>query len=190
MASPRNPERSISPLAPGPPKRALQTRYSAERGHDEEQRRQQPAGAAPPEGRQADAPGPGPLFQQEGGDQEAGEDEEEVDAEIPTLRPADLEVVGDDADDRDAAQAVEGGQVPAGDGGGGGRRRGALVDQGGVGHARSRRHTAAGPPLGRSRRSAAPARKGGSSSAVRSRATSGLPAVTGRGRPAAARTGK
>ena len=94
-----------------------------ERGHDEEERRQQPPGPASPEGGQVDAARADPLLQQERGDQEAGEDEEQVDPEVATLGPPELEVVRHHADDRHAAQAVQGGEVPAGDRGRGRRRR-------------------------------------------------------------------
>ena len=41
-----------------------------------------------------------PLLEQERRDEEPGEDEEEIDTEIATRRPPELEVVGDDADAR------------------------------------------------------------------------------------------
>ena len=92
----------------------------------------------------------------------------------PALGPAELQVVRHDADDRHAAQAVEGGEMPAGDGRRGRRRLG-----------RSCTRVASVTPApggtrpacasGRSRRSPAATRKAGSSSpAVRSKAMRGL----------------
>ncbi len=135
-------------------------------------------------------PDPDPFLEEQGGDQEAGEDEEEVDPEVAPLRPADLEVVGHDPDDRDAAEPVEGGQVAPGDGGRRGGRARAFVDQRGVGHTRSRRHTPAAADAAGDRPEeevgAAREEGGQSSPAVRSRAMRGLRPPTGRGRLAAA----
>ena len=162
-----------------------------QRRHHEEERRQQAAGPAPPERSQVDAAGPDPLLQEERGDQEARQDEEEVDPQIPALGPAELEVVGHDADHCHPAQAVESGQMAARDGRGGRRRLGPLLHEGGVRHTRSRRHTSGAPLVGCRTRSPAVARSAGSSSpAVRSKAMRGLRSPAGRTRLAAACTGK
>ena len=68
--------------------------------------------------------------------------------------------------------------MAAGDRGGGRRHLGPLVDQGGVRHTLSRRQATGLAAVGRSRRSAEPTKKPGSSSpAVRSRAINGLPSL-------------
>ena len=76
---------------------------------DEEERGQEALGPPAPERRQADAARAHPLLEQETRDEEARQDEEEVDPQIAPRRPAELEVVGDDADDGQRPQAVEGG---------------------------------------------------------------------------------
>jgi hypothetical protein len=60
------------------------------------------------------------LREQQGGDQEAGEDEEQIDAEVtPRERPAGMKK--EHAEERYAAQAIERGHVP--EAGAGGQRR-------------------------------------------------------------------
>jgi hypothetical protein len=81
---------------------------------------------------------------EEAGDQVAGEDEEEVDAEVAAGEPT-VEVEGDNAKDRRPAEPIEGGEM-------GGRIRarrsrrvhGAVLLQEGVVPARERRRTSGG----------------------------------------------
>ena len=85
-------------------------------GHHHEQRdggdRQDPAGAAGVEARRS-RPGPGrDLADQQRGDQEAGEDEEDVDADETAGNGLETGVVGDDEQDRQGAQALHVGAVP------------------------------------------------------------------------------
>lgn len=80
-------------------------------GEHDRERRQQPPRAPAPEGEQVDPAVTGPrLLQQQARDEEAGQDEEEVDAEEPAVEMTGVEE--QHAQDGDAAQAVERGDVP------------------------------------------------------------------------------
>jgi hypothetical protein len=102
-----------------------------ERQH-EEQRREQAAGPAGPEAAETDRAGVRDLDEQQRRDQVAGEDEEQVDAEVAAVELAAVEE--QDGDDRGAADAVERAPVrqPSGRGGGirvsRGARRGTIGD--------------------------------------------------------------
>ncbi len=76
--------------------------------HDQHQEEggQQAPGAGQPEGLQFD-PALVDLVEQDVGDQVAAEGEEDADAEQAPFRPVEFEVVEDDAEHRDRAQAVE-----------------------------------------------------------------------------------
>ena len=63
-----------------------------------------------------------PLAHQQGGDEEAGDDEEDVDAEEPAGQPGRVEVEDEHRHDGQGAQPVEAGQPP-GAAGGAGRRQ-------------------------------------------------------------------
>ena len=92
-----------------------------------------------PEAQEPDGPRAAELGQQEGGDQEAREHEEDVDAEEPAAEPAHPTVEQDhehDAEGSDAVQARDGGDRRLWVGGLGLR---SLVDR------RCRRHAATGP---------------------------------------------
>ena len=79
-------------------------------GHQhDEQRRQQPAGPAQPEGRQLDAAPLAVLAEQQAGDQVAGQHVEDVQAEEAALQPPHAEVVAHDDEQGHGPQAVEGG---------------------------------------------------------------------------------
>ncbi len=103
------------------PQRLLLGRHErAVRGHDEQhqhQRGQEPARPAQPERLDGHAAGPGDLLQEQERDQEAGEDEEDVDAEEPGRGPADPAVEEHHGADRDRADPVEGRLVGEGSGG-------------------------------------------------------------------------
>ncbi len=75
--------------------------------HDGDQGRQQASGPAQPELRQVDPAAAGDLAQQQGGDQEAGEHEEDVDPEEAAGQHGRGEVEDQDADDRERADAVQ-----------------------------------------------------------------------------------
>ena len=175
----------------GTPETAVQDEIQAERGHHDEERRQEAPGPSTPEAGQADATGVDPLLQQQRGDEEAGQDEEQVDAQIATRRPTELQVVGHHADHGHAPEAVERRQVPARH-----RRRGARRRlrgrQGVEAHTRSSRLTPA-RPVGRSTRSGATTPSSASPLSplvsVRSSASSGLAWLAGRGRFTAPGTG-
>ena len=65
----------------------------------------EPLGPSPPEGGQADAPRTVPLLEQERRDEESRQHEEKVNPEVAARGPAELEVVGHDADHRHARAA-------------------------------------------------------------------------------------
>ena len=83
------------------------------------------------------------LLEQQRGDEETREHEEQVDAEVPAPRPPQLQVVADDGEDGQCAKPVEGGEVMPGDGSPSRLRLRKLVEQRGVRHGRSTRHTVA-----------------------------------------------
>ena len=172
----------------GGPEMGVQDQVEGERANDEEEGRQQPPRPPSPEGGQVDAAGAAPLLEQQRGDEEARQHEEQIDSEVPTRRPTELEVVRHHPDDGGRAQAVQGRQVLPGDGSRllpGGRQ---LVDEGGVSHGRSTRQTV-GSSVGRTSRStAAAAASGGAAPPVRSSATRG-PGSSGHGRLTASCTG-
>ena len=99
-----------------PAERRVEHDVQRERGQYQEERRQQPPGASPPERDEVDAARAHPLLEQQRGDEESGEDEEQVDAEVAARGPTELEVVGDHGGHRHTAQARERGQLPARDG--------------------------------------------------------------------------
>ncbi len=132
------------------------------RADDQEERGQQTARPATPEGGQADATRARPLLEQQGRDEEPRQHEEQVDPEVATGGPAELEVVRHHADHRHGAQAVERGQVVSGDGRRLRLRARELVHERHVGHVHSIRHTAASSP-GCSSRSGTPASSAGTS---------------------------
>jgi hypothetical protein len=86
-------------------------REERDRAEYEEEGRQQAAGAPAPEVQQVDAPGRLPLREQQARDQEAAEDEERVDAQVPAARPRDVTVVEKDGRDCSGTQPVERGHV-------------------------------------------------------------------------------
>ena len=75
--------------------------------HDEEGRQQSP-GPAQPEGRELDPAPPGELGEQEAGDQVAGQDIEDVQAEEAPLEPPHPEVVAHDDEQGHRPQPVQG----------------------------------------------------------------------------------
>src|SRR5262249_45832995 len=81
------------------------------RDHEEqrEERGEEPARATHPEGLEIDARRGRPLGQEQRRDEVAGEDEEEIDAEVAAAEVA--VVKQEHADDREATQAVEGREV-------------------------------------------------------------------------------
>ncbi len=112
-----------------------------ERGHDhggdgqddrdrDERRRQQAPDAAPVEPDEVDATCPLTLPQQEAGDEEAGDDEEDVDAHEAARDGRQLRMEEEDEEDGDPAQALDVGPEglrPADRSGGRGRRGRALA---------------------------------------------------------------
>ena len=72
---------------------------------------QEPLGPTGPERPQPDPFGRHPLAGQQAGDQEAGEHEEQVDAEIAAVGPVEAEVVRDDPGDGEGPQPIEGREV-------------------------------------------------------------------------------
>ncbi len=95
----------------------VQHQVETQPGHDEEERRQQALGPPGPEVGQIQAAGPHPFLQQQRGDEEPRQDEEEIDAQIAARSPAQLQVVRHHARHGECPQAVECGQMMAGDGG-------------------------------------------------------------------------
>ena len=82
-----------------------------DRGRDEDDEgRQEAAGAAGPEAAEVDAPGDGALAEQERGDEEARHDEEDVDAEEAPGQPRGVEVEEQDRGDGEGPEAVETGR--------------------------------------------------------------------------------
>ena len=79
--------------------------------HHEEQRRQEASGPSRPERDQGDGFGVAKLLDQKGGDEEAREHEEAVDAEEAGWQPGDPSVVEEHTDDREGSNAVETWQV-------------------------------------------------------------------------------
>src|SRR5699024_11010430 len=75
--------------------------------HDRDQGGQQPAGPPQPELRQVDPPAGADLPQQQSGDEEAGDDEEDVDAEEPGRQHGGGEVEDQHPDDGQCADAVQ-----------------------------------------------------------------------------------
>ena len=103
-------------------------RVDADGGEHHEQRGQQPARASNPERSEREAPGAFELVDEQARDQEPAEHEEQVDAEEAARGDARREVVEDHREHGDAAQPVEGTDVPHAGRGNGGRRSGrALV---------------------------------------------------------------
>ena len=80
--------------------------------HHEEQRGQQPLRPPHPEPLEIDAPAVRPLGDEQGRDEEAAQDEEGVDAQVPPDRPALTGVVEEHRRDREGADAVERRLVP------------------------------------------------------------------------------
>jgi hypothetical protein len=76
------------------------------REHQEEGRKQTPR-AVQPEASQAEAGVPPPLVEEQIGDQVAGQREEHADTEHPAARVGDVQVVGDDEQHRERADAVQ-----------------------------------------------------------------------------------
>src|SRR5947208_5303017 len=89
---------------------ASQGEEEERREHDEERRQQSP-GSTGIERSKRDRLLRSLFFEQQRGDQEPAEDEEEIDAERPSPRPAES-VETDDERDRDPAYAVECAAVP------------------------------------------------------------------------------
>ena len=86
-------------------------RSSSERtptdGEQHGRERQQAPGAAGVEAAQRDAAGAVDLAEQEPGDQEAGDDEEDVDADVAAGEEGDARVAEQDGDDRDGSQPLD-----------------------------------------------------------------------------------
>ena len=93
--------------------RAVATDDRDDRDDDEhhDECRQQPAGAAQPELAELDVAAAGSLLEQQGGDQEPGEDEEHLEADVAAVHPREAGVVRHDDEQPDGAQAVEAGLV-------------------------------------------------------------------------------
>ena len=126
---------------------------------DQEEGRQQAARPAHPELPETDGEPPCPLAQQQRGDQEAGQDEEHVDAEEPARRERRPTVVQQHAEHGDGPDPVESRHVAEHDGAPAGRRRDGRhrgdVDRDGVGDVSHQRGTPAsrcGAPGGRAGR--------------------------------------
>ena len=110
--------------------REQQQREDADRGEQDRRERQQPPGAAGVEAAQGDAPGAVDLVEQKAGDEEAGDDEEDVDADVAAGEERDAGVAEQDRADRDRAHALDvrpeaalGVTRPCGNGLGHGNRR-------------------------------------------------------------------
>ena len=78
------------------------------RGQRQEERWHQSPGPPPPEGQHHDLAVGVPLRQQQVGDEEAGEDEEDVDAEVAAGDEPGIEVVGHHGKDGEGPDAVQG----------------------------------------------------------------------------------
>ncbi len=79
-----------------------------EGGDDDEARgRQEPAGAPGPEAAEAETTGHTELADQQRGDEEAGEDEEHVDADVAATEGAEIGVVRQDEQDRERSQPLD-----------------------------------------------------------------------------------
>ena len=85
-------------------------------GEHQEECRQEPAGPAPPERPQGDAPAALPFGQQERRDEVPGQNEEEIDAEVPADRPRRRSVEQDHTGDGERPDAVQGGEPAPGPG--------------------------------------------------------------------------
>ena len=83
----------------------------AHRRDDHEHGGEQPPAPPQPEGAEVDRASAVPFREEQGGDQEAGEDEERVDAQEPALHPRDMSVVQQHCDDGERAHPVERGLV-------------------------------------------------------------------------------
>ncbi len=188
----------------------IEEQVQRERRDHQEESRQQPPSAPAPERDEVDTTRADPFLEQQRGDEETGEDEEQVDAEVATRGPTQLEVVRDHDGHGDAAQTGQCRQVAAGD-----RSRPARVSLlaplagrtsvagdvrqfGQVGHAgrtRSRRHSSStGSPVPSTSRSTSAATVSSADPdslpvSVRSRASRGLARPGGRGRFTAPGTG-
>ena len=81
---------------------------------EEEERRQQPARPTDPEPDRIDPPRRPMLRQQEGRDQVAADDEEDLDAEEPAGESAETGVVDDDGEDGDGTEPIETAKVSEG----------------------------------------------------------------------------
>ena len=77
-----------------------------EHGNKDGERRDDPPDTTPVEGAERHAAGAVMLTQKDGGDEEAAEDEEQVDAELPVRRERER-VDADDEHDRDGAEPVD-----------------------------------------------------------------------------------
>ena len=75
--------------------------------HGERRRRKQAAGSPAPEVAQRDRAAGGQLAEDQPGDEEAGHDEEHVDADEPTADTWDTDVEGDDGDDGDRSKPFD-----------------------------------------------------------------------------------
>jgi hypothetical protein len=93
-------------------RRGPDERVEAHTQQDEQQRGEQPAGAASPEPRQGDRPVARVLLEEERRDEEPGEDEEQVDPEPPAGQVAGVEQ--QHRRDRRTSHAVERRKVRAG----------------------------------------------------------------------------
>ena len=136
-------------------RRRGQDHPDGDEGEEEPQGGQQPQRPPGVEVAQRDATRPSPFLEQEGGDEEAGEHEEHVDADEPARQRPLPEVADDHPGDGDRPQTVEGGAVAeALLGGMGGARRQRLEGGGRLGGRRTvgrpacRRRWGLGPVLG------------------------------------------
>ena len=75
--------------------------------HDWDERRKQPTGPPKPEVGQVHAPGHLMLAQEQGGDEEARQDEEDIDAEEATRQPVHPAVVEQHTQDGQRADAIQ-----------------------------------------------------------------------------------
>src|SRR5690606_2949350 len=81
--------------------------------HEDEERRGEAPGTADPERLQIDPPAPLVFVQEQRSDEEAGENEEEIDAEVPSGERG-IGVIDQHAGYGDATQTVERGEVAEG----------------------------------------------------------------------------
>jgi len=80
-------------------------------GQHHEQGREQPPGPPEPEVAQVQPARPGPLAEQQVGDEVTAEREEDAHAQQAPGRPAELLVIGDDSEHRQRAQPIESGHI-------------------------------------------------------------------------------